>query len=217
MGIGRCEQEKIARFIWKRIFVDRMHAFTAEYVQGFKIIMAVRRRIAAHGKIPFKQIKICRDGTVSILEGNKNTRIEKLIPPGNDWLYWEIHCHPARANKILNDKIAPFLQEYDTFIPSWFFIRYNEGGPHIRFRIQLKDRQEHPRRVSAFSECMVPGLKSGMVTDLRICTYKREIERYGADMMADVEAHFNNKQQMPSRWHRRAFAQNRQYCQYWQR
>ncbi|MDE1193046.1 MAG: thiopeptide-type bacteriocin biosynthesis protein [Arachidicoccus sp.] len=117
--------------------------------------------------------------------------LSAIIPPGHDWLYWELFCHPARANKILRDKIAPFLQKYGTSISSWFFIRYNEGGPHIRLRIQLKDRQDYYRLEGAFSESLAPKLQSGVVTDLRICTYKRETERYGADLITSAEQHFH--------------------------
>lgn len=114
-----------------------------------------------------------------------------IIAPGNDWLYWEIFCHPVRANKILTDKIAPFIDAHSEKIEQWFFIRYNEGGPHIRLRIRLKDRQDYCRLEGAFSESLAPELQSGVVTDLRICTYKRETERYGADLMIRVEQHFH--------------------------
>lgn len=120
-----------------------------------------------------------------------NAAVEKLVPPGHDWLYWEIFCHPARANAVLTRQIAPFIEKHLGSIAQWFFIRYNEGGHHIRFRIQLNDRQDYHKLESAFAKLLRPLLLSGVVTDLKLCTYKRETERYGADLMAAVEQHFH--------------------------
>lgn len=116
---------------------------------------------------------------------------EKIIPPGKDWLYWEIFCHPTRANAVLTRQIAPFIEKHLGSITQWFFIRYNDGGHHIRFRIQLNDRQDYHKLESAFAKLLRPLLLSGIVTDLKLCTYKRETERYGADLIEAVEQHFH--------------------------
>ncbi|QES88273.1 lantibiotic dehydratase [Rhizosphaericola mali] len=122
-------------------------------------------------------------------EPSKNP-IERIIPPGKDWLYWEIFCHPARANKILQDYIQPFIQQHKAQIVTWFFIRYNEGGAHLRFRIQLKNPLDYQILTYSFTSMLQPAIASGIVSDLRLCTYKREMERYGMDLMEAVEQHF---------------------------
>lgn len=122
---------------------------------------------------------------------NKIVSLESTIPPGKDWLYWEIFCHPASANKILQEYIHPFIQQHKCHIATWFFIRYNEGGSHLRFRIRLNNSLDYQKLAFTFSEILQPSIQSGIVSDLRLCTYNREIKRYGIDLMESVEKHFN--------------------------
>ncbi|MDB5151202.1 MAG: hypothetical protein JWQ57_5222, partial [Mucilaginibacter sp.] len=64
---------------------------------------------------------------------------DSIILPGGDWLYFEIYCHPYRADSLLCNTIKPFLKENGTSILKWFFVRHQDPKPHIRLRLQLRD------------------------------------------------------------------------------
>ncbi|KLT66195.1 lantibiotic dehydratase [Pedobacter sp. BMA] len=117
--------------------------------------------------------------------------VKESFPPGEEWLYFEIFCHQQRTDQILADTIAPFVDQYADHIKSWFFIRYNEGGNHIRFRILLNDRQDGQLLTSAFVGGLDLYLSCGLISDVQIKTYKRELARYGAELIVAVEDHFN--------------------------
>lgn len=119
------------------------------------------------------------------------TDVKQFFPPGKEWLYFEIYCHQQRSDALLSGPIAHFIQQYKEYIKKWFFIRYNENGYHIRFRILLNDEKESYLLSSAFSEYLEADISSGLVSDLQIKTYKRETQRYGNDIIEAVETHFS--------------------------
>lgn len=74
-------------------------------------------------------------------------------------------------NMVLSEQVTPFLQAADRYLqtPSpYFFIRYGEGGPHIRLRLKiLEDDETMVRRIL------------GEFAAAQYVPYKPEIERYG--------------------------------------
>ena len=118
------------------------------------------------------------------------TKVQEIFPPGKEWLYFELFCHQQRADEILVTIIAPFVSAHQQYIKSWFFIRYNENGDHIRFRILLNDEQDGQKLTSLFVADLDEYLTAGLVSDIQLKTYKREVNRYGADLISAVETHF---------------------------
>lgn len=53
-----------------------------------------------------------------------------------DWLYVRISCQPAEADSVLLDLVAPLAQRLweQHLLRQGFFIRYFEGGHHLRVR-----------------------------------------------------------------------------------
>lgn len=119
-----------------------------------------------------------------------NTGTTRFFLPGKEWLYFEIYCHQQRSDQILTEVIVPFLATHSDQVKSWFFIRYNENGNHIRFRVQLNNPGDGPLLISKLMDDLESFLNSGLVSDVQIKTYKRELERYGSNMIEDVERHF---------------------------
>jgi thiopeptide-type bacteriocin biosynthesis protein len=114
----------------------------------------------------------------------------RTIPMGKDWLYFELYCHPHRSDYILNHYISPFLYQYQDKISHWFFIRYTENGNHIRLRLRLNDQKDGQLLIAAFSELLEQELYSGGLSELLLKTYRRELERYGPELIEQVEEHF---------------------------
>jgi len=116
--------------------------------------------------------------------------VKRSFAPGSEWLYFEIFCHQQRSDYLLAGPIAYFLDEFASEIKSWFFIRYPENGYHIRFRVLLHDPSSVQKLTTGLNEILTMELESGMVSDVTLKTYRRELERYGEDLMEEVETHF---------------------------
>ncbi|MBB5441281.1 thiopeptide-type bacteriocin biosynthesis protein [Pedobacter sp. AK017] len=116
--------------------------------------------------------------------------VQAVFPPGSEWLYFEIYCHPQRADQLLSEKISTYLQTNGSLIKKWFFIRYTENGPHLRLRLELNQSADGQRLITSLSNALKTELEQGLVADLQLKSYKREMERYGADMIELVESHF---------------------------
>jgi len=126
----------------------------------------------------------------ALLPQVQHTDVIRYFPPGTEWLYFEIFCHQQRSDQVLAEVIASFLADHAADIKSWFFIRYNENGNHIRFRVLLNDKLKTQAVTSGLMDNLDEFLNSGLVSDVQIKTYKRELERYGSDMIEHVEKHF---------------------------
>ncbi|WP_448700891.1 lantibiotic dehydratase [Mucilaginibacter sp. AW1-3] len=110
---------------------------------------------------------------------------------GSKWIYFKIYCAAARANQLLVKKILPVLQavKTDGKIESWFFIRYVDTGPHIRLRINVKEEFLGDILVALKARLAVD-VRYQLIQEYKADIYRRELERYGADIMADVEKVF---------------------------
>jgi thiopeptide-type bacteriocin biosynthesis protein len=90
-------------------------------------------------------------------------------------LYYEIYCHQQRSDQLLLDVIHPILTEYKSGIKQWFFIRYNEGGDHIRLRIRAKSVLSGIQIMHALSNALHEDIQTGIIADLQLKRYKREM------------------------------------------
>ncbi|MHB8208666.1 lantibiotic dehydratase [Mucilaginibacter sp.] len=100
---------------------------------------------------------------------------------GTEWIYFKIYCGKINADKILAQylhKIISSLNE-QKLIDYFFFIRYQDPEPHIRFRIKLA-RLELLSEVIAITMKTLNALQaSGLIWRVQTDTYNRELERYG--------------------------------------
>jgi thiopeptide-type bacteriocin biosynthesis protein len=110
--------------------------------------------------------------------------------PGGDWLYFEIYCHPCRSNAVLTNQIASFLKENGQNIRKWFFIRYEDPKPHLRLRLQLKDISKGYLFINRLNSLFEEDCLTGLISDIQVKTYFREIQRYGATRINIVEIFF---------------------------
>ncbi|HWV72257.1 MAG TPA: thiopeptide-type bacteriocin biosynthesis protein, partial [Pseudosphingobacterium sp.] len=114
----------------------------------------------------------------------------RIIPPGGEWLYFEIYSHPQRADEILLMAIFPFLDRYHYQVEEWFFVRYNYPADHIRLRIRLSQLENMQSITSKLSWELDYYIQNEIISEFCIKTYKRELERYAMVNMNAIEAHF---------------------------
>jgi thiopeptide-type bacteriocin biosynthesis protein len=112
------------------------------------------------------------------LEFEKKT-IPRQFVPGSEWLYLKIFVKPDLSNSILL-QLYKLLDKSDVrnLVKQWFYVRYLEGGYHIRFRIQLRYVADFQKLLIMIQQLMHPYVESGEISKIQIDTYVREIERY---------------------------------------
>ena len=114
-----------------------------------------------------------------------------VFTPGEEWLYFEIYCHPTRCNAILMDIYGSLIPDFKKKIRSWFFIRYTDPAYHIRLRLQLKDTADASAIISGLSKLLKRYILTGIISDLQLKTYRQETGRYGPGRMHLVEKCFS--------------------------
>ncbi|MBT2560721.1 lantibiotic dehydratase [Pedobacter sp. ISL-68] len=108
---------------------------------------------------------------------------------GSNWLYLKIFCIPRASDEILSQVIFPFIKGQKKRIKKWFFIRYSEKGYHLRLRIQAEEHDLGAILVALRKKIESSG-HDKLIRDFQGDTYRREIERYGADLISHVEELF---------------------------
>ncbi|HVE73423.1 MAG TPA: lantibiotic dehydratase [Thermoanaerobaculia bacterium] len=107
--------------------------------------------------------------------------VRRTFPPGSEWLYAKLYTGTATADRVLCEDVAPLAREAvaSGAARRWFFIRYAEGGWHLRIRFQ-GDPRVLRERVQPELESMAQRLiDTGAAWKLQFDTYEREVERYG--------------------------------------
>lgn len=116
-----------------------------------------------------------------------------LIKDTRDWLYFKIYCHPLSSDIILCDYLFPLIKKYIKAgnIREWFWVRYNDPEYHIRFRIKPSQNMK-ASIFETFNTCLNKLSLNKLVNYFLIDIYKREIERYSAELIQDVESVFSS-------------------------
>jgi thiopeptide-type bacteriocin biosynthesis protein len=125
-------------------------------------------------------------------EASPLPNVKSSFLPGEEWLYFEIYCQPANSNSILLAIAEDYLKPIKKKLKNWFFIRYSDPSYHIRLRVKPRENEVATEFVANLSAVMAPYFKTGLVSDLQLKTYRREIERYGHARIDQVENCFRN-------------------------
>lgn len=115
---------------------------------------------------------------------------ETYLLPGDKWLFLELYAQPQKLEELLRVQVAAFVERHQRIISRYFFIRYGAGGEHLRLRFEMISPYAGWTLLSAFSETFREELNQGGISEIKVGTYRREVERYGADLMDDVEDWF---------------------------
>jgi thiopeptide-type bacteriocin biosynthesis protein len=119
-------------------------------------------------------------------------RVTRSYPPGTDWLYLKIYCTAPAADRLLQGVIEPLLRRQARQVRCWFFIRYTDPDHHLRLRIRVwSAAADTGRLLVAFRAQLRRSGMESLVPDLLADTYRRELERYGPDLIEQAEAVFH--------------------------
>lgn len=138
--------------------------------------------ILSHSETIYKK----RESNKLIIKKN----IQRNFIIGSEWLYFKIYCTPKTSGIVLLEIVVPVLNKYSTQINKWFFIRYNENGYHLRLRI-LVNNGEQSTIIHALEKSISVSRKIEFVKDFEAGLYRREMERYGSDLIDEIEDFFS--------------------------
>jgi thiopeptide-type bacteriocin biosynthesis protein len=117
------------------------------------------------------------------------TKAPRNFLPGSEWLYVKLYCTPESADRILAKVIAPVLRRHRPLISAWFFIRYFENGHHVRVRLRMAPEKAGVLLAALKKQLQLSG-EEPVVRNFQGDIYRREMERYGAAVIADTERFF---------------------------
>jgi lantibiotic biosynthesis protein len=97
-----------------------------------------------------------------------------------DWVYAQYFCGASSAEQVIA-MVAGLSRRLraERLADRWFFIRYGEGGNHIRARIRAVAETARPAVLAAMEELGAMMLTAGVVTSFRMEPYLPEVRRYG--------------------------------------
>lgn len=118
--------------------------------------------------------------------------VKRVFIPGQEWVYFQIYCGNYSADYILRNDILLIVDELlkKKLIDKWFFIRYNDPSHHLRVRFHLANLEFVQNVIQVVNTYFIKMIEKQIAYDINIGTYKREIERYGADTIIEVEKLF---------------------------
>lgn len=110
----------------------------------------------------------------------QENNLKRCFPLGSEWLYAKIYCGLHFADSLIKD-IFPLIIaaiHQKEAMKKWFFIRYNDPAPHVRFRVEVSDPSQCSFVISTINTLLEQFVQDGQISTISFDTYSREIERY---------------------------------------
>ncbi|MDA1668148.1 lantibiotic dehydratase [Bacillus cereus] len=115
--------------------------------------------------------------------------------PGSEWLYVKLYGNASREEELICWHIKNFCTELEQkqIIEKYFFMRYADPDQHIRLRFYGDPNQLCKTVLPTLKQWFLSLQEEGLLQKVDICTYEREIERYGGPELIDMaEALFHD-------------------------
>lgn len=114
-----------------------------------------------------------------------NPILQKTLEPckieENNWIYFKIFCGVKTTDTILIDSLKPFIDDLlkKGLIDKWFFIRYSDPEPHIRFRFHITNIKIYEEIIGKIELLLFDLIESDIVFKIEQNIYEKELDRYG--------------------------------------
>jgi len=129
-----------------------------------------------------------------------SSKVKQEYIIGSRWLYLKLYCNPSVSNALLAKKLLPLLDQFDrTELDSWFFIRYRDEGYHIRLRLKVREIFIG-QLLTRLKKRLHDHVHIHLIREYQADTYRRELERYGADIIGSVEGFFHASSELIVRY-----------------
>jgi thiopeptide-type bacteriocin biosynthesis protein len=134
------------------------------------------------------------------IEDISGLKKQKEYIVGSKWLYLKLYCNPAIANDVLTKKLLPLLKNLNqSELQSWFFIRYRDPGYHIRLRLKIKETAVGTV-LTKLKRRLSKSVSYHLIREYQADTYRREMERYGDDMIELIEYYFYGSSELVAQY-----------------
>jgi thiopeptide-type bacteriocin biosynthesis protein len=116
---------------------------------------------------------------------------QRTFLPGDGWLYIKLYTHVVLTDEILLNLVLPLLRKYKKqhILFKWFFIRYQDPANHLRLRFFTGSEHYH-MLLTELMQKLKPFVATGRIADVIVESYQRELEKYGAEIIDEVESFF---------------------------
>lgn len=123
----------------------------------------------------------------------KTDSVKRIFIPGDEWLYIKVYCGYKTADRLLSSDIPILIEQLynSNIINKWFFIRYFDTDFHIRIRFNLESSENIMYILKLFNNRFKEYIDAGIIWNLQLDTYKRELERYGHNTIEEIESIFH--------------------------
>lgn len=106
------------------------------------------------------------------------------------WRALHVYCHRGKAatDRLVTEALVPAVRELreQDLIDRWFFIRYWEGGPHLRIRLGGTDKERLDRAVGSMRAAMEAARSAEPAPELDPIEFYRQFS-IPADQAAELE------------------------------
>lgn len=118
--------------------------------------------------------------------------IPRSVAPSDDWLYFKVYAGAATVEKLVSEKLPVLMEDWkkSAKISSFFFLRLTDPNYHLRLRVKPTSYAVVGALLESFNTFFAPELESGFIQKVQIDTYRREVERYGGELILPSEGLF---------------------------
>ncbi len=144
--------------------------------------------------IPIKITGLLKNVKIEDGENYGKRYLRRRFPPLSEWLSIKIYVGSKTLENLLTTHILPFVENgiRNNIFEKFFFLRYRDTQPHLRIRFYNTDLNKQVQLYIAFNRLLQPLFENGVVDNLVIDTYEREVERYNAILIGEAESIFFN-------------------------
>lgn len=120
--------------------------------------------------------------------------IKKKFFINSEWLYFKVYCGPKIMENVLKNCLLPFVEEglQNGLFERFFFVRYKDNFSHLRIRFFNSETAKQILVQEKFMLVMQEFINNGLIDNIVLDTYERELERYGDQLVEEAEVLFFN-------------------------
>lgn len=120
-----------------------------------------------------------------LIETYSENRVNGLF---EDWIYFKIYISQNRVEEFLSYDLMNLSNGLikKNIIDKIFYIKYGDPKFHIRFRVKLKNSNQLLELLKIMNGFIKEEIKKGIVSDVKVDTYFKEIERYGGEHLINI-------------------------------
>lgn len=118
-------------------------------------------------------------------------KVKRSFLPGEEWLYIKLYTHYSLMDEILMEAVLPVVKKYKKDNPGfkWFFLRYQDPDYHLRLRFYPAEKSSYTLLADLIHK-LQPLSRSGKIADVMLDSYQRELEKYSAQHINEIESFF---------------------------